>query len=263
MRPAPPAAGEDATRDGFLDGRVTLVQPRGGHRAGLDAALLQALVPGDATGHAVDLGCGAGTIGFCVAARAAGILVTGVEREAELAGCARAALELAENSHFAQRVSIVEGDAAAAWEPGLKLASGLAERSVDWVLTNPPWDARDRVRPSPDERKARAHVIDDAGISAWLDSAARLLKPGGRLGIIQRAAALGDILAALSGRFGDVAVLPIHPHAGEPASRIVVRARLAHRGPLRVAHGLALHAPGGAWTHEADAILRGRATLPI
>jgi hypothetical protein len=36
--------------DGFLDRRITLMQPTGGHRAGLDAALLQALVPQSARG---------------------------------------------------------------------------------------------------------------------------------------------------------------------------------------------------------------------
>ena len=41
-------AGEPAPNravDAFLGGRLRLVQPSKGHRAGLDAALLQALVP--------------------------------------------------------------------------------------------------------------------------------------------------------------------------------------------------------------------------
>ena len=35
----------DHSVDAFLGGLLTLVQPRKGHRAGLDAALLQAIVP--------------------------------------------------------------------------------------------------------------------------------------------------------------------------------------------------------------------------
>ena len=93
----------DHSVDAFLGGRITLLQPLKGHRAGLDAALLQALVPADACGRAVDLGTGAGTVAFCIAARAPHLSVIGVERERELAACARAALERPENAGFGGR----------------------------------------------------------------------------------------------------------------------------------------------------------------
>src|SRR5690606_33425109 len=65
--------------DAFLGGLVTVIQTREGHRAGLDAALLQALVPTDAAGFAVDFGTGVGTVAFCIAARAAELDVVGLD----------------------------------------------------------------------------------------------------------------------------------------------------------------------------------------
>ena len=39
------ATGEEITDDGFLDGRLKVLQPAKGYRAGLDAVLLAAAVP--------------------------------------------------------------------------------------------------------------------------------------------------------------------------------------------------------------------------
>jgi len=75
---------QEQTVDAFLGGLVTLVQPRKGHRAGLEAALLQALVPSDAAGLAIDLGAGVGTVAFSVAARVSTLSVVGVELDADL-----------------------------------------------------------------------------------------------------------------------------------------------------------------------------------
>lgn len=251
--PEPDEAGEATTVDAFLGGRVTLIQPKTGHRAGLDAALLQALVPGDAAGTAIDLGAGVGTVAFCVAARAPGLEVTGVERDEGLVALGRAALARPENAGFAGRVALVADDAEAfgKGDPG----------TADIVLMNPPFDAPGRARPSPDERRRAAHVGPAGLLDAWCRSAARLLRSGGRLCMIHRATALPDVLAGLSGRFGGVSVLPVHPADDAPASRILVSAVRGSRAALTLRPGLVLHAPDGGWTPEADAVLRGNATL--
>ena len=254
-------APESYTLDGFLDGGVTLVQPRGGHRAGLDAALLQAVVPANAKGHAMDLGAGVGTVGFAVAARAPGLAVTCVERAGELIACAEMALRRPDNAAFASRVRLVHADVSERREA--REERGLHDGTADFVLMNPPYDAPERVRPSPDISRRGAHIAEPGALSAWCRSAAGLLKPGGLLGLIHRPAALPDILAALNAAFGAIRVLPVHPSGDKPAGRIVVLARNASRGPLRLMHGLILHDAGGGWTEEADAILRGRAELDL
>ncbi len=256
-----PEAAETAsptyTLDAFLGGAVALVQPRTGHRAGLDAALLQALVPGNASGAAVDLGAGVGTVGFAVAARAPALSVTCVENDPELVACARSALGRPENAGFAARVAVLEADVTDRRE----LRDRYGDGTADFVLMNPPYDNAERVRLSPDAGRRSAHVAEPGGLAAWTASAARLLRPGGQLCLIHRAAALPDVLAALGTSFGDVRITPVHPRAEKPAGRILVVARKAGRGDLRLMPGLVLHAAGGGWTEAADAILRGRADL--
>jgi tRNA1(Val) A37 N6-methylase TrmN6 len=87
-----------------------------------------------------------------------------------------------------------------------------------------------------------------------------MLKQDGLLTLIHRADRLGDVLAALQGRAGDLIVFPLWPMAGRPAKRVLIQARKGARGPLRLAPGLALHDPSGNFGRKAEDILRqGRA----
>lgn len=258
---AQPGFADERSIDAFLGGRITLVQPRKGHRAGLDAALLQALVPAGAESRAVDLGAGVGTVAFCLAARAAKLSVIGVERDPGLVACGREALARPENAAFAARVSLVAADAT---EPrGLGDRADLREGSVDWVLMNPPFEPEGRGSQSPDRRRRDAHVAAEGLLKSWAATAAALLKPGGVLGLIHRADALPETIDALSRRFGDLRVLPVHPSESGSASRILVTARRGSRAPFALLPGLVLHQAGGAWTPRAEAILRGQAELAL
>jgi tRNA1(Val) A37 N6-methylase TrmN6 len=254
------AAPPQHTTDSFLGGRVALVQPRKGHRAGLDAALLQALLPQHAAGRLVDLGAGVGTVAFSAAARASRLTAIAVERDPALIALAREALQLPANAGISARVRLVTADAGDA--EAVRGSLGEAQ-AADWVLMNPPFDTPGRSRPSPDEGRRAAHVGDAGLLQAWRRTAAALLKSGGTLGLIHRAEALPQVIEALGDAFGGISVLPVHPAAGEAASRIVVRAERASRAPFRLLPGLVLHQSGGEWTDEADAILKGRTDLGI
>jgi tRNA1(Val) A37 N6-methylase TrmN6 len=60
-----------------------------------------------------------------------------------------------------------------------------------------------------------------------------------------------------------VAVFPLWPRAGEPAKRVIVQARKASRAAPALLAGLVLHAADGSLTPEAEAILRGGASLAL
>jgi tRNA1(Val) A37 N6-methylase TrmN6 len=81
------------------------------------------------------------------------------------------------------------------------------------------------------------------------------------MAMVHTAAALPAILAAAEGRFGGLAVLPVHPRAGEPAIRVVVTGRKASRAPLTLLPPLVLHDEVGAFTPRAAAILRNGAAI--
>jgi len=250
----------EPTVDAFLGGLVTLIQPRTGHRAGHDAALLQAVIPTTARGLAVDLGAGVGTLAFCAAARAPALNVVGIERDASLVELGRNALALPQNDGFAARVRLITADVI---DPELTARTGVAAGEADFVLMNPPFDSPHRSRGSPDAKRRNAHVAAPGMLDEWCGVAARLLKRGGVLGLIHRADELADVLAALAEKFGGIRILPMHPTENADAIRLLVRAKAGSRAPASIAPGLVLHAANGAPTPQAEAILRGKAELPI
>src|SRR6185295_8383045 len=105
------AAPAGTTVDAFLGGKLQAVQmAEGHHRSGLEAVLLSAAIEADFKGSVVDLGAGVGAAGMAIAARCRAANVTLVERDPQAIECARAALALPANAHFAHRVTIAAVD---------------------------------------------------------------------------------------------------------------------------------------------------------
>lgn len=247
------------TLDHFLDGRLLLEQPASGrHRAGLDAILLAACVPVDAEGRLVDLGAGVGTAGLAAATRAPALHVVLAERDEAVASLARANALRPENGHLHGRVEVVEVDLMAR---ARARETVLPRECAEMVVTNPPFFAPHEVRASPSDPRAAAHVLDGS-LDDWIRVAAATLKPHGRLALIFKGDGLAEILQAMSGRFGALAIVPVHPREGEPAHRLVVTAIKGTRTRPSILPGLILH-PVGDNSHlpRAEAILRGRIGL--
>jgi tRNA1(Val) A37 N6-methylase TrmN6 len=255
------APGIDVTVDAFLGGRVEAVQPDdGSHRAGLEAVLISAAIDAAFDGNLVDLGAGTGVAGMCVAARCPAARVVLVERDRRAVAAARAALSRPANGAFAGRISIVVADIAA--PEAERAAAGLGRGIADCVILNPPFRPGDEGTQSPAPARAAAHVLAEGGLEPWFRVAASVLKPGGRVVAIFRAEGIGDLLAALSGRFGAAEILPIHPRAGLPAHRILVGATKGSRARPQLLPAIALHGPeGGAYLPQVEAILRDGASL--
>jgi tRNA1(Val) A37 N6-methylase TrmN6 len=245
--------------DAFLGGSLHILQPQEGYRAGLDAVLLAAAAPvQEGRARVLDVGAGAGVVGLAVAHRMADASVTLVERDPELADLARA--NAARNA-LEQRVHVIEADVMRPLRESEALAA-LAE-SFHHVLANPPFHREGRGTASGDARKAAAHAMPDGSLDRWVRFMAAMARPGGTATLIHRAEALGDIQAALVGRFGGVLVLPIHPREGEPASRVLVQGTKGSRTPLRLLPGLVLHNATQGFRPEVEAILRRGAPLTL
>lgn len=240
------SAGTAVTRDALLGGRVVFEQPAQGYRAAIDPLMLAAALPDAFRGRVADLGCGAGAAALCAATRLPGAAVFGIERDPFLADLARQ--NVAHNG-LGGRVEIVTADIRA-------LPPACADGGFDAVIVNPPYLESDRANPLADPRKSAATVEDEVALELWLETAIRLLRHKGMLVVIHRADRLGDILAGLQGRAGEVVVFPLWPKAGTAAKRIIVRARKGLRTPLVMAGGLVLHENGGAYTPAAESVLR-------
>jgi tRNA1(Val) A37 N6-methylase TrmN6 len=241
---------DDATRwESFLGGRLRLRQAVRGHRAGTDALLLAAATPSSTRGLILDVGADAGVVGLAAALRAPAARVGLVEVDA--AACVRARANIAAND-LAARVAVYEADVAS---PAARRAAGLAPETAALVLTNPPFHAPDQVRATPDPDKARAHVLR-MPLESWLRACLALLAPGGMLVMVHRADALGACLAAVEGRLGALAVLPVLPRPGSPATRLLLRGVKGSRAPLSIRAPLVLHAPDGGFAPAAESLFR-------
>lgn len=239
----------DTTNDAVLGGRLKLLQPATGHRAGHDAILLAAAAP--ASTRAVDLGAGVGTAGLALLARKAAQRVILVEIDAELAALAR---ENAKRNGFKDHTEIAAADALKLGRKGGAAHPAMA--SADLVLTNPPFNDPARKNVSPDLSRRRAHNANDADLDQWVSAAERLLAPNGRLVLIHRPEAIDAILATLKGRFGAAELIPIFPRDDAPAIRLIVRAVKGRRTPPLLLPGLVLNDANNQPTQAADAILR-------
>jgi tRNA1(Val) A37 N6-methylase TrmN6 len=236
----------------FLGGKVQLAQSETGHRAGTDAILLAATVSESFAGLVVDAGSASGAAGLCVAARAKDANLYFIEIDPSEADLARANI-LA--NRWQSRARVVEADLLADFKA--REAMGLTKADADLVITNPPYLAEGKTRPSPDSHRQRAHTMPEGGLERWLVACHAMLKPHGALSLIHRADALPEILEALEGRFGGVSILPVYPHQGAPATRILIAAIKGSRAPLTLLTGLVLHEPDGGFTPRVEAIHRG------
>lgn len=249
---------EEISDDGFLNGRLKLLQPKRGHRFGGDAALLVAAarsVMGEGAAVA-DFGSGVGPVGL-------GLARFGAHRVALVEidpGLAAIAVQNAARNGFGDVAAAVACDVADLCRPGAP--HEVAPESLDLVAANPPFDDAGRFRASPDPARALAHR-DEGLFADWAAAAARALKDGGAFVVIHRPEALGGILTALSGAFGDIRIKPIHAKAGASASRVLVSARKSGRAPLALLPPLVMHGTDGRFTAEADSAQRGESVLAL
>lgn len=237
------------TDDGFLGGRLRILQPAQGFRASTDAVLLAAACPAAEGQSVLDLGCGAGTAALCLGARVPGLALAGLEVQPGYADLAR--VNAARNRIA---LDVTPGD----------VALMPLRRSFDHVICNPPYYAGSGT-PAADPGRALA-MQESLPLAVWTRAARARLVPGGWLTLILRADRLAETLAALEG-FGAIAVLPLAPREGRAAQRVLVRARKGARSPLRLLAPLVLHAVPAHdgdredLTAEAAAILRDAAPI--
>ncbi|WP_421728792.1 tRNA1(Val) (adenine(37)-N6)-methyltransferase [Brevundimonas sp.] len=237
----------------LLGGRVRLLQPARGYRAGMDAALLAAAVAARPGQRIFEAGCGAGAVLMQVAARCPGLILTGLERDPAAAALARRNADL---NGVQGQTTVITGDVATGY-------GNLDLPLCDWAVSNPPFFDDETALRAPSPGKRGAWIADD-GLVAWTDILLSSVKDGGRILMIHRADRLADILGLLNEKAGSFAILPVQPFADQPAKRVLIKAVKRGKAPLVLRPALVLHDRSGAkHTVEAEAILRGEADLIV
>ncbi|MCY4151419.1 MAG: methyltransferase [Aestuariivita sp.] len=216
------------TRDAFLGGRLHLWQPQNGFRAGIDSVLLAAAVTALEGQSVLDLGCGVGAVSFCLATRVRSLSLTGIERQSAYAELAR---RNARDLNFS--MDVIGADIA-------NLPQNLQCQKFDHVIANPPYfDPRTRKASKNTEREAA--LSGQTPLDVWIEVAMQQLVPKGHFFVIYPAARLSELLNALKGRLGTLAVLPIAARSNQAARLVLVRARKDTDRGLRLLSPLILH----------------------
>lgn len=246
------------THDQFLRARVKVTQRATGHRAGSDAVFLAATIPPATRGVVVDAGASSGAVGLMAAWRAPEARVKLIDIDAYDLALAH---ENIKSNVMQTRVTTQEADLFASHKE--RDARGLCAGDVDFVLSNPPYLDEGQARTSPDQDRVRAHVMPEGGLEKWIIACLNMLKPNGVLTLIHRADQLDTLLHIMTGRFGDIAVLPIYPREDEAATRILVSGKCNSRAPLRILPGLIIHRAEGGFTSRAADIHSGDAAIAM
>lgn len=245
----------ETTDDGFLGGRLRILQPRVGYRAATDPVLLAAATPAKPGESVLELGCGAGVASLCLLSRVPGLTAGGIERQPAYAALARRNAE-----RNGLTLTVTEADLA-------HLPATMRATSFDHVIANPPY-FRAGDGTIADDPGREAAFREETPLDQWIDAGLRRLVPGGWLTMIHLTDRLGDILTGLGNRAGGIAILPVAPRAGRPASRVIVRARKGAKTPLTLLPPFVLH-DGAEHLRDGDdfsavtrAVLRDGAPLP-
>ncbi|WP_085905402.1 tRNA1(Val) (adenine(37)-N6)-methyltransferase [Kiloniella majae] len=244
----------DLTEDEFIGGKVTVFQPAKGYRAGIDAVLLAATIDVKSDEKILDLGSGVGTAGLCLMGRVPEAKVTGLELQTVLFQIAQ---KNKQTNQLEDRWSLVNGDL-------LQLPDDLPLGSFDQVMCNPPFMPKGTSHGSPDPIKLLANHEGDATLRDWMLAALKLVKHKGVITIIHRADRLDEILSVFrEKKAGAIEVCPLWPYEGQPAKRVIVRARRGISKPMIITAGHKLHKTDGSYTDIIDGALRRGQALPL
>lgn len=233
------------SQDHLLGQRLSLYQRQDGHRFGIDAVLLAAGVSAYQGDKVLEVGCGVGAALFCLGTRVPGLWLTGVERESSLVTLAR---KNAFKNGFGDTSSLLQGDI-------FDKSLDLEPQSFDHVMTNPPFIEGNQTL-SQSALKARAYHADEGKcLKDWVRACLKYTKPRGTFSLIHRADHLDKLIQGLTGRVGDLKILPLASKQGRAPKRVIVTGRKGVNNPCTLLFPLLVHEQDGTYTDQAREIL--------
>ena len=173
--------------DDLQCGGYRLIQRPDAFRFGTDSVLLADFAAPRPRTRAVDLGCGTGAIAMLMAAHEPALCVDAVELQPDVADMARRSVLL---NRLEERVRVFAGDMRQAH-------AFLGHGQYALAVCNPPYSRAGAALPSENEGVRLARHEGDLTAAGVAESAARLLKNGGRLCVIFPAPRALEMLRAM------------------------------------------------------------------
>lgn len=234
------------TTDAFLEGHLKITQEQDGYRFSLDAALLAASTaprPGD---HIVDLGTGCGVIPLILALRYPQVNIHAVEVQAELAALAHKNVQ---DNRMQAQIGVVQQDMRT-------LSVKDIGRPADWIVSNPPYHRSSSGRLNPNNQRALARHEINLNLSQLLQTVRRLLRTGGRFGIIFPCERTSDLLCEMRGKNIEPKWMRmIHSRFEDEAKLMLVQGIQNGKPGMTVAPPLAVYAQDEQYTPEVRRML--------
>jgi len=246
---------QELTQDLFLGGRLKLHQPKVGYRAGSDTVLLSAAINAQKNHRVLDVGCGVGTVGICLAHRIEGTHVIGLECHPDLVALAKH--NILEN-HLQDSMEVFQHDI----QKGL--LPQVPANSFDWVAANPPYYILSHHDQAHGHQRATSRAQLQGDLKLWVDFCFKMTRPRGHMVFIYPTERLEDLIIGLEAKkVGGLTLYPLWPKAGHPAKRILVQVRKGVASPTKVLPGLVLHEDHGTYTPQALKILKEGAGIDL
>jgi tRNA1(Val) A37 N6-methylase TrmN6 len=243
------------TDDAFLGGKLQILQPEKGYRAGIDAVFLAASIPVHDGDTVFEAGIGAGVASLCVLARNQLVHITGIEANTRYAVLCE---QNAKRNNLANALRVIHADVKDALRKDL--AHLPSHGSFAHAFANPPFFDEGKVTSSPSLLKAQAHAFGPDDLELWIKVLHAMVTMRGTVTVIHRAETLGKLLSAMEPKFGDIRVAPLYARDGSAASRVIVQGVKGSRAPLQLLPGLVLHDESNSFTADAESVLRDGAT---
>lgn len=214
-------------------------------RIGTDSVLLAALMPLQEVHTVLDIGCGCGVIGFCVAdrLRRAGvenITVTGIDIDDA---------SVREAQENAACFPNTEGAKFHFFHESLQEHSCKAEVCrYDLIVSNPPFFVSS-LKPADERRRQARHTDGTLSFRELAEGTAQLLTPSGRFGLILPANEFSDFEKAAQGQLYLAERWSIRPTPAKPVHRVAALFSL-HPTALSSAQELCIRDGDGKYTEE-------------
>lgn len=238
----------EETIDTVFDGRLAIVQGRGGYRFSLDSVLLAHFARPPGGGTIVDLGSGNGSIALMLAFLHPEARVVGLEIQGPMV---KRAVRGGELNGLGGRVEWVRGDVR-------KIERLLPARSFDAAVCNPPYRlaASGRVNPDPEKRVARHEIR--GRLKDFLRAGAVLLRHGGKMAVVYPAARATDLLATMRQEGMEPKRLRVVHSSSDGGAALVLAEGIREGRPgIEILPPLIVYAAGGGYTPELKSILAG------
>ncbi len=222
----------DETLDTFENGRLMVVQRKGGYRFSIDAVLLSKFVHLRRNERVIDLGTGCGILPLLLSQTSKASSFLGVEIQKELVKCALKNIVL---NHLEDRISILHLDYR-------KLKSHFPPGSFDVVLSNPPYRKyrTGRINPHPEKAIARHEI--KGNLNDLIAITSYLLPNKGRFYLIFPASRTMDLFITLRAHHLEPKQIQfVHPRIHEGAKFILLEAIKSAGVELNILAPLCIH----------------------